>query len=157
MEAPPTKKPRTEAQKAAFERARKAREANIIKKHMQLTEGTVDPFKGTLKEQSDTARDEAQPSGTVPSEQVIEQPHPAAPPVLEESQPMEVTQEEDEHDYIDFDPEELKTQLHSTKKEVQELAAAMKLALADLQGKHESLETSWQQHGVKTANMLNFV
>eukprot|EP00953_Heterococcus_sp_UTEX-ZZ885_P017186 9620-Heterococcus_DN1.PRE.4 len=32
MEGPPAKKPRSEAQKAAFEKAKAAREANILKK-----------------------------------------------------------------------------------------------------------------------------
>jgi hypothetical protein len=145
MEAPPAKKPRSEAQKAAFEKARAAREANILKK-FQANQAVLKPE--VAAEAEERAEERAEPS---PAEPDVVDSQSSTP--LAQSGGCSPVQEDEQHEYISFDPDELREQISSTHQELKTLREAM----AGLHSKHSELEQSWQQHNVKTANLLNFV
>jgi hypothetical protein len=153
MEQPPAKKPRSEAQRASFEKARAAREASILKKHqatmaavpkpeqVQAPEPVAEEEEEQTADDSESITPPAQTGGMSP----------AAMELVEEEE-QAVSQEPDV-EYVDFDPDELRGQLSSTLQEIQQL----KDAFQGLHSKHTELEQSWQQHNVKSANLLNFV
>jgi hypothetical protein len=107
---------------------------------------------------SDTSTPPAQSRGLSPlsletekaeqaTQSLIKASQPALPVINASRSPLP------EYDYVDFDPEELRGQLSSTMHEIQQLKEAFK----GLHSKHGELEQSWQQHNVKSANLLNFV
>ena len=153
MEQPAAKRPRTEAQKAAFERARAAREASIIKKHqlLQVAEQNPSEFMNASRSPLGEA-DTAEPLGEKEEELVEQAPQEQQPPP-QQPPPQQQVQEDEEYDYVTFDPDELRSQLHSTLAEVQQLKEAMQ----GLHGKHAELEQTFSRHNVRQANMLNFV
>jgi hypothetical protein len=164
MEQPAAKRPRTELQKAAFERARAAREASILRKHQMLKEAEL----RRTSEMSATPPDPMEEEEQQPEQQPIQHQQVEQPIQQQEveqqtssmsgvapiqQQPLKEQEEEEEYDYVTFDPDEIRSQLHSTLAEVQQLRQQME----GLHGKHTELEQTFTRHNVRQANMLNFV
>eukprot|EP00953_Heterococcus_sp_UTEX-ZZ885_P034144 17711-Heterococcus_DN1.PRE.2 len=157
--APAAKRPRSEAQKAAFERARAAREASILRKHKLLQEA-VSPHEDAMEEE-EVVEEKAQQQPQQQQQQQQQQPEPEPEPQQQQPAPLQPAplqpqphqEEEDEYDYVTFDPDEIRSQLHSTLAEVQQLRQQME----GLHGKHTELEQTFTRHNVRQANMLNFV
>lgn len=146
MSEPATKKPRSEAQIAAFEKARKAREDNLRKK-----------FAAEAAAQRPTTPEPEPEPEHGDSEESAPQPQPSVPAQKEQQpSPMEVEQEH-ESEIVDFDPEsfrnELYEKLHAANAQIEEL----KKHVHGVRSQQEELQSSWQKHGVRTSNMLNFV
>jgi hypothetical protein len=162
MEAPPAKKPRSEAQKAAFEKAKAAREANILKK-FQANQAVLKPESTAEEttEEPEPVEEELASGAATYKRSAFADASPAEPEVdSQSSTPLAqsggctpVQEEGEEHEYVSFDPDELREQISSTQSELRTLREAM----AGLHSKHSELEQSWQQHNVKTNNLLNFV
>ena len=158
------KRPRTQAQIDAFEKARKTREDNLRKK-----------FK---------AEQEAQSSSAVKSDEPVIEHEVALPPEPESEEPESEEPESEEEvaqdksvakkpakraasretvaahiddEFIDFDPEAFRSEFFGKLDEAHNEIAQLKEHISGLNNKHEELQTSWQKHGVRTSNMLNFV
>jgi hypothetical protein len=146
QEGPPAKKPRSQAQILAFERARKCRDEAIIKKHLDSQKGKApekpEPEPEPEQEPED-AMDVQEPVSAVKPQQL-------STPVQE---PQVLQQDQEEFEYVSFDPDEIRGQLQSTQAELQ----ALRETVQGLHGKQSDLESTWQQHNVRSANMLNFV
>jgi hypothetical protein len=146
MEGPPAKKQRSAAQVAAFEKARAAREANILKR-FQANQAVLKP---EVEERAE------EPEAEEPEEEISAGPEvdsQSSTPLAQSGGCTPVQEDDAEHEYISFDPDELREQISSTQSELKTLREAM----AGLHSKHSELEQSWQQHNVKTNNLLNFV
>ena len=138
MSEPALKKPRSEAQIAAFEKARKAREDNLRKK-----------FQAEAVEKAPATAESTIPEGREDEDDD----HSAASMACE---PGAVAQK-DEHEYIDFDPESFRNELYEKLHAANEEIKALKEHVHGVSSKQEELQTSWHKHGVRTNNMLNFV
>jgi hypothetical protein len=150
MEGPPAKKQRSEAQKAAFEKARAAREANILKK-FQANQAVLKPESTAEETTEEPEPVEEELADASPAEPEVDSQ--SSTPLAQSGGCTPVQEEGGEHEYISFDPDELREQISSTQSELRTLREAM----AGLHSKHSELEQSWQQHNVKTNNLLNFV
>ena len=129
-QAPPAKKVRSAAQINAFERCLKAREEAILKKHSPATVTQAEP--------------EPEPEPTE-SEGV---------PAVMEQGPQAMEEDKDEgYMYFDFDPESMYEKMAEARAEITQLREAV----SDLTGRHDELHGSFQKHGVRQANALNFV
>jgi hypothetical protein len=148
MDPPPAKKQRSAAQVAAFEKARAAREANILKK-FQANQAVLKP---EVEERAEEA-EEPEEETVVASPAEPEVDSQSSTPLAQSGGCTPVQEEEEEHEYVSFDPDELREQISSTQSELRTLREAM----AGLHSKHSELEQSFQHHNVKTANLLNFV
>jgi hypothetical protein len=139
------KKPRSQAQIDAFEKARAARENNLKRKWQAEQEAQKQHV--PEPEQEVKPEEEQQPVDTEAE----------TPPTTPVAPSKAVSQQEDDHDIIDFDPDsfrdELYEKLHATTEELKQL----KEHVHGLKSKHEELESSWHQHGVRSAHALNFV
>jgi hypothetical protein len=127
-----SKKPRTPAQQAAFKRCLEARQANMQKK---LT-------------QSDQVDDTS-----VPESQHEVQLSAPAPPVV--SQPIQAStqvpapplaDEQDDDEYIEFDPEDVYSVMNSYRGEIDEL----RQHITELKGGHAAFENHMQQQQQQT-------
>ena len=134
---PPAKKPGSEARIAAFERARAAREANMRAKWQ--AEQDAAPAVVALPE---------------PMEQDEPEPEPVAPPAPMAAAPM-VLQEE--QDYVDFDVEGFRNDLYEKLDGALAEVKQLREHMTGISSKQEELQSSWQKHGVRASNMLNFV
>jgi hypothetical protein len=142
---PPAKKARSQAQIDAFEKAKKCREQAIIKKHLE-SQKAKEPEKPEPEPEPEDAMDvqeQKEPVSAVKPQQL-------STPVQE---PQVLQQDQEEYEYVSFDPDELRGQLQSTQEELK----ALRETVQGLHGKQSDLESTWQQHNVRSANMLNFV
>jgi hypothetical protein len=167
MDEKPAKKPRTEAQKVAFLRAQKCRQEAIIRKHeeeQKRAQAAQDELEKADLPMEDAAGSETQAlraaveetqAGSETQEQGAVEETVVLP--IEHSKPVQeaaaVAAADDDYDFVEFDPEELRSQLQTTQAELQ----ALKTAVDGLHGKHSDLESTWANHNVRQANMLNFV
>lgn len=144
---PTTKKQRTPAQLAAFEKCRKSREEAIIAKYNNAKQT---PVPETADESPEAVTEHAPVTSTV----TVAEPTGAKPmdrvAVATEHLP---SFEEDDREFVDFDPDEFKTGLTETRAELN----ALKAQLEELQGSHKDLHSTFTSHGIKQAHMLNFV
>ena len=137
---PPAKKPRTEAQIAAFERARAAREANLRSKWQAEQDAVPAATPAALPMEQD------EPAAV--SEPVVPAPPLAAAPV--------VVQEEVQ-DYLDFDPDSFKNELYDKINSALDEVKQLREHITGVASKQEELQSSWQKHGVRSNNLLNFI
>jgi uncharacterized glyoxalase superfamily metalloenzyme YdcJ len=138
MTEPAKKKPRSESQIAAFEKARKAREDNLRRKFE--AEKKPEPVIETVTEEEEEKEDEPMPQA-------------AAAVTVQQQQPKQ----EDQHEYIDFDPESFRNELYDKLHAANEEIKALKEHVHGVSSKQEELQSSWQRHGVRSNNLLNFV
>jgi hypothetical protein len=136
------KTPRTEAQIAAFEKARKTREASLRLK-FQAEQAAKTPPPPTVVEETEPVHEDE-----VAEER--EQEEAAIGP-----DKSSVTVPED--DTIDFDPDAFRTELYGKLDEAHKHISELREHITGLNSKHDELQSSWQQHGVRAANSLNFV
>jgi hypothetical protein len=124
---------------AAFEKAKAAREANLRKK-----------FEAETAEKKQKA-EESQPEPESESENV--QPKSEQ----EATKPMEIVPQDDEKDYIDFDPDAFRNELYEKLGAARTEIDKLKKHVHGVSSKLDELQTSFQKHNVRAANMLNFV
>jgi len=142
---PPAKKPRTQAQVDAFEKARKVREENLRKKFQKEQEqekAKEEAHDEEMHEQEDTSTLQTPVAApTTTTTVTVEPPLPS---------PLPQVQEDDSED---VDVSELFNVLYKTQDELQKL----KESFSDISSKHNKLEESFQTHQVARHNSLNFI
>lgn len=139
------KKPRSEAQISAFEKARAAREANLKKKFLAEQESEKEKGKDETVPEKEEDDAETEPENP-PSKRI------SAGEALGFAAPEEQEETDDEHEA--FDPNRLRDEIYEQlKSEMDELREHV----TGVKRKQEDLQSDWSQHRVRSHNGLNFV
>lgn len=133
------KKPRSQAQLDAFEKARSVRQANMRKQIEAEQAAEKAAQKPAAAEEDEEAEMPDPPAAT---------PRPPAPEKPAVHKDMSVDDE-----YDTFDASEIVSSLNATRQELEELRNHVN----DLNGKHGQLHDNFMQHGINKASSLNFV
>lgn len=148
MAEPAPKRQRSQAQIDAFSKARAAREANLRKKFLAEQDAEQQAKKHEPVAEQEQVDDMPEPEDEQPPAQ--EQPEPKA-----DAEPMQVESSDDQ--YVDFDVDAFKNELFERLEQQNTELKELRDHVHGVKSKQSELETSWTKHGVRTANMLNFV
>jgi hypothetical protein len=141
----PEKRERTPAQVASFERAKSAREANLRRKWEEQQAQSEPPQQSQVKPgDADMAEEETASTTDTP---------PATPRPATPRPPTPAPVEHQTAEFVELDTDELFSQLHEYKQDIEEL----KTHVHGLRQGHETLQSDWQQYGVKRHCEINFV
>jgi hypothetical protein len=143
MSDKPQKKPRSEAQIAAFEKAKAVRESNMRKKFEEEQ-------KQQHEEQQQPEQHESESVDTeVEASVVFQQPIVAAAPLVATA-PVVAQQQED--DIFELDVDDLYSKLQQNQKDI----ADLREHFGSLRQNHDDISTQWQQYTGHGAD-INFV
>jgi hypothetical protein len=131
------KKPRSQAQIDAFEKARSVRQANM-RKQIEAEQAAEKAAQKLAPAEEEEGENHEAPAAT-PRPPVAEKPVHQAPAV--------------DDVYDTFDASELVSSLNATRQELEELRNHVN----ELNGKHGQLHDNFMQHGINKASSLNFV
>ena len=127
----PAKPARTAAQIAAFERARAAREQNIIQKHKE----------------AEAQKQAAEPVAEPPPPPPQTPPSPSPPPPPSRRPPA------NDYEFVEFNPDDFTSHVDYTKAELK----ALKEEIEALKSNHGQLNEDFAAHAVRRRNELYFV
>lgn len=153
MSEPATKKPRSAAQVAAFQKALAAREASILKKAREreaAERAPPTPPTPAAAEEEDEAMDEEDDAPPTPTTT------PVAPAAA-------ITRDDDDdgYTYVDFDPDTFKTnfrqELNTDIDALRQELSSLKSQVQGFGEQHEKLSNDFIQNNISKAHALNFV